>query len=81
VRDTSSGDAVHTSEFVEVGDPHFKSSIPSPWEHAEVAEIRSGTLGERIVAVLILWSEQAELRVVCKRLLLDGRPLPSDSST
>lgn len=73
--DSSAPAGLRQVDFLRVTELHFSNSIPSPWEYAEVTEIRARMVGKQISAVLTLWSEDAQLRVVCEQLLLDGEGL------
>lgn len=71
--DSVTGSASHVLEFTEVSDMRFVNSIPSPWNYAEATEIRATVSNDEVVATMIFWSEDAQLRVTCKSVQLDGR--------
>jgi len=62
----------HMLTVAGLGSLAFENSIPDPWTYAEVTEARAVRNGELIALELILWSEEAQLRVSGRRAWLDG---------
>jgi hypothetical protein len=63
----------HVFELQGVHDFHWFSSIPAPWNYAEVTEIHVRTEGTAgFVVDMMLWSEDAGLVIKAESVLLDG---------
>jgi len=66
----------HRLRFEGVSDFRFANRIPGPWSYVELTEVRvRPTTNGRIVAELLLWSEEASLNVEAERATLDDFPL------
>jgi len=76
VPSASGPDTHHRLEFLGLTDVRFHNEIPSPWEYAELTEIRSRRTPEgRLMAELLLWSEEATLVFEADTAVLDGGTL------
>jgi hypothetical protein len=63
----------HIFELQGVHDFHWFSSIPAPWNYAEVTEIHVRPAGAAgFVVDMMLWSEDAGLVIEAESVLLDG---------
>lgn len=73
---SSSGDTVHTLKCADLSQFRFFSSIPRPWEYAEVTEIHTNVTATGAIQIeIILWSEEAGLVAVADSVTLDDQPL------
>jgi hypothetical protein len=74
----SSGNTLHSLECKGISELRFFSSIPGPWEYAEVTEIHSNTTVAGLTQLeIVLWSEDAGLTVVGDSVVLDGQKVGS----
>jgi hypothetical protein len=71
---SQSGEASHHSlRFEGLSELRFVNRIPGPWSYVELTEIRTQpTANGRITAELLLWSEDARLRIEAGSAALDG---------
>lgn len=74
----SSGDTVYTLDCSGLLELRFFSSIPGPWDYAEVTEIHADVTpsGPHQIEI-VLWSEDAGLVAVAQTITLDGHPIAS----
>jgi hypothetical protein len=72
------GQTVRTLECSGVGELRFFSSIPRPWEYAEITEIHARTTPAGAHQIeFVLWSEDAGLVVTAETITLDGEHITS----
>jgi hypothetical protein len=73
---SSSGDTVYTLDCSGLLELRFFSSIPGPWDYAEVTEIHvDATPSGAHQLEIVLWSEDAGLMAVAQTITLDGHPI------
>lgn len=73
---SASGDTVHTLKCTDLSELRFFSSIPRPWEYAEVTEIHSNVTASGAIQIeILLWSEEAGLVALADSVTLDDRPI------
>jgi hypothetical protein len=75
---SSSGDTAHILQCAGLLELRYFSSIPGPWEYAEVTEIHTSTTPSGAHQIeIVLWSEDAGLVVIADTITLDGEDIGS----
>lgn len=63
----------HSLVFSGVSDFQWHSTIPGPWDYAEVTEIHGSILATgEVLTEIMLWSEDAGISIKAASVLLDG---------
>lgn len=75
---SSSGDRFYTLDCSGLLELRFFSSIPGPWDYAEVTEIHAHVTPSGAHQIeIVLWSEEAGLVAVAETITLDGHHIAS----
>ena len=70
------GPVVHRLELRDVSQFRFHSSVPGPWDYAEITEAQVGrTNSGRLSVEFVLWSEDAGISVIAASAIFDGTPV------
>lgn len=70
---SASGETIHTVECSGLMELRFFSSIPGPWEYAEITEIHANVTPSGACQIeIVLWSEEAGLVAIAETIAFDG---------
>jgi hypothetical protein len=66
----------HVAELGGVSEFRWFSSIPGPWNYADVTELhfRQTSTGSKVLDIM-LWSEEAGISITASSATLDGEPI------